>query len=93
MGEEDDFELVEMEGLGDVQQQVVWIVSGMGLSHFVQDLIGFVGQATTDVLPLELLIPTAASTESLAALATDRTVNLQLLHLCIAITIYSHIHQ
>lgn len=93
MWEEDDFELVEVEGLGDVQQQVVGVVSGVGLSHFMQDLVGFVGQATTDVLPLELLVPAATGTEPLAALPTDRTMDLQFLHIvCSYNYILSHAH-
>jgi hypothetical protein len=60
VGEEDDFELVEVEGLGDVQQQVVGVVPRVGLRHLVQDLVGLVGEPAAHVLPLQLLVAAAA---------------------------------
>lgn len=58
--EEDDFKLVEVESLGDVKQQIVWVVPWVGLRHLVQDLVRLVGQPAPHVLALQLLVPAAA---------------------------------
>ena len=56
MREEDDLKLVEVEGLGDVEEQLVGVESGMVVSHLMQDLVGFVGETAADELPVQLLV-------------------------------------
>lgn len=56
-----------MEGLGNVEQHVVGVVAGVGFGHLMQNLVGLVSQSAPHVLPLQLLVPAAASIEPLAA--------------------------
>lgn len=44
VGEEDDFELVEVEDLDHVQQHLVGVVIGIIICCLLQDLVGFVGE-------------------------------------------------
>jgi hypothetical protein len=61
VGEEDDFELVEVEDLDHVQQQLVgvvpWVVLGGALEYFV----GLVGEAGLEVLLLQFLVGGSAA--------------------------------
>lgn len=52
VGEEDYLKLVEVEGLGDVQQQLVGVQLGVVLRHLVQYLIRLVGQSAPHELPI-----------------------------------------
>lgn len=52
MRKEDDFELIKVKSLGDMQKQVIRVMSWMCLSHFVQNFIGLVSQPTSNIFSL-----------------------------------------
>ena len=63
VGEEDDFELVEVEGLGDVQDEFVGVLSRVVFRRLAQDLVRFVGEAAVHELAVQLLVPAALRLE------------------------------
>jgi|LakMenEpi03Aug12_release.lakeMendotaPanAssembly.Ray.scaffolds.fasta_scaffold335763_1 hypothetical protein len=52
MREKDDFELIKVKSLGDMQKQVIRVMPWMCFSHFVQNFIGLVSQPTSNIFSL-----------------------------------------